>query len=161
MTRSRFPALRIATILRLAVGLALVAMLLASAVPGEAEFNLLTKVSPGDRGNPSDGASFVGASQDGSRIFFSTGENVAGDVDDDAIDIYERSGATVTLVTPSLAGATPEDMSGRNVIGLGVSEDGNRLLYRVTEAHVPGETDGEYDIYMRANGVTTTLTSPA
>ena len=71
--------------------------------------NTTSRVSTGSTGgNGASDAFFDGASDDGSRVFFDTDESlVAGDTDT-AIDIYQRSGGTTTLVSTGPAGGNDD-----------------------------------------------------
>lgn len=90
--------------------------------------------------------SFVAASADGSRVFFSTTEAlVAGDTDA-ALDIYELTADGLRLVSGGSANKSPEFS--------GISADGTRVFFQTDEA-LPGtgDTDTAFDVYERANGV--------
>jgi hypothetical protein len=109
-----------------------------------------TRISTGPTGgNGAFGAFFEGASEDGTRVFFSTSESlVAGDTDT-ASDIYERSGGTTTLISVSPANgpfsATFED----------ASADGTRVFFKTYESLHPADLDSNNgDIYERFGGTT-------
>ena len=95
-------------------------------------------------------AEFEAASDDGSRVLFSTTEAIDGsDADDNASDIYEWSGGSPALVTPA-------DCSG----GCGgatfkaVSDDFSHLVFSTVERLDPDnkDTDGRTDIYRQTTG---------
>ena len=107
----------------------------------------------GTEGNDSaDDASFQGASSDGARVFFETTENlVAGDIDG-LLDVYERSGEQMTLV--SAPGAGGYGGAQEAVFG-GASSDGSRLFFTTSENLVGSDADGLLDVYERSSGETT------
>ncbi|MDX6652934.1 MAG: hypothetical protein QOJ38_1715 [Solirubrobacterales bacterium] len=108
----------------------------------------------------SDDASFDGASADGSRVLFSTREALppaaAEQPDSDqALDIYQREGATTTRLS------TGED-SGNAELGSvfrAASRDGSHVLFETREALVPADRDGAVDVYDCAGGVTNLITN--
>ncbi len=89
-------------------------------------------------------------SADGGRVLFSTAERLATADADGAVDVYERAGATTTLVsrgTQNGNGAAPAAAEG-------VSTDGSRVVFSTAEALLPTDTDAAPDLYARAAGVT-------
>jgi hypothetical protein len=131
-----------------------------------------TWVSRGpEGGTASVAATFVGASADGTRVFFRTWEHlIAGDEDAcfagqpeerPCFDLYERAGGTTTLIStgPNEAATQDQDAS-----YLDASADGTHLFFETQESLVPEDTDGggisigPTDIYEHA-GATTTLVS--
>jgi hypothetical protein len=60
-----------------------------------------TQVSTNTAGNANGAhsADFMGASDDGSKVFFATSESMAANDADAVIDVFERSGGTTTLVS--------------------------------------------------------------
>jgi hypothetical protein len=93
-----------------------------------------------------------GISQDGARVFFESMKQLVGSDTDSGKDVYERSGGTVSLVSPGgngtgvslFAGATP---------------DGTRVYLNSNEPLVAGDTDGQTDVYERAAGTTTLIST--
>ena len=118
-----------------------------------------TLVSTGPAGgNGPDDVIFHAVSRDGTRVFFETTERlVAGDTDSEA-DVYERSGGTTTRVSTGPAGG-----NGAFFVAFGgISDDGTRVFFETDERLVTGDTDAFYDVYERAGGATTLLsTGPA
>ena len=96
------------------------------------------------------------ASRDGTKVFFATLEPlVAGDTDGGRMDIYQRSGSTTTLV--SAGGNGSFDASYQDA-----SDDGSHVLFRTAEQLVATDTDSQEDLYERADGVTSLVsTGPA
>ena len=106
-------------------------------------------------GNGSFDAIYRGASADGTRVFFTTTEQlVAADTDAEG-DVYERSGGTTTLLSTGPSGGNgAQDASFR-----GASQSGNRVLIETAEQLVAADTDSSIDVYERAGGTTTLLST--
>jgi hypothetical protein len=119
----------------------------------------LVSTAPGDPGAPAD-ASFVGASDDGSHVFFATPLSLlSSDADGGWRDIYERSGVATSLVSTG-----PTDPNGpSNAFFNGASSDGTRVFFYTPDPLVSGDGDGGYnDVYERFGGNTTLIsTGPA
>ncbi len=101
-------------------------------------------------------ARFRGASADGSRVFFVTHESlVSADTDWNRRDIYERAGGETTLMSTGPTGGNgpiASYFSGR-------SADGSRVFFRTNEPLVSADTDGNQDVYERAGGRTTLIST--
>jgi hypothetical protein len=99
---------------------------------------------------------YDGASADGTRVFFSTGEQLASaDTDGGANDVYERSGGTTTLVSAG-------QINGNGDFGAdfwAASADGTRVFFATLEQLVGADSDSALDIYERAGGVTTLVST--
>ena len=97
-------------------------------------------------------AILLDASGNGTRIFFSTRERLVGADADQALDIYERSGNTTTLMStgPTGGNATLSDVA----FG-GISSDGTHLAFNTSESLVSADTDTTSDFYERSAGATT------
>jgi hypothetical protein len=96
-------------------------------------------------------ASYRGASADGTRVFFTTTENIPGTGDSDgAEDAYQAIGGTINL----LSGNNAAEVGFR-----GASADGTRVFFE-TDGNIPGtgDTDGENDVYQALGGAVTLLT---
>jgi hypothetical protein len=117
------------------------------------ENGVVTLASAG--GNGGFGARFEGTSADGTRLFFSTREPMSGADSDTARDIYQRSGGTTSLVSAGSTGGNGSfDATFR-----GSSADGTRVFFTTSEPLVAGDTDSSGDVYERAGGVTTLLST--
>ena len=102
-------------------------------------------------------AIFAGASNDGTRVFFETTENLVGGDADGLHDIYERFGGQTTIVSAPGAGASG---SPQVIAFKGASADGTRIVFETTENLVGGDIDGQLDVYERSAGQTTLLSAP-
>jgi hypothetical protein len=115
-----------------------------------------TLVSTGPTaGNGSFTASYRGCSADGSRVFFTTKEQLVASDTDTAIDVYERSGTTTTLVSTGPTGGNGDF----DVVYKRISEDGTHVIVETGERLVSGDTDGATDVYERSAGSTTLVSS--
>jgi hypothetical protein len=114
-----------------------------------------TLISTGPAGgNGAFGATFSGASDDGSKVVFRTAEAmVSGDTDANQ-DLYLRSGGTTTQVSTGPTGGNGET----GAIFDGMSSNGSRIWFETLEPLVSSDTDSQFDIYER-NGSTTSLIS--
>ena len=98
---------------------------------------------------------FRGASADGTRVFFSTGEPLVAADTDTRIDVYERSGGTTTRVsTGQVNGNGAFDAS-----FAGASTDGARVFFATVEPLVGADTDTRQDVYERSGGTTTLISA--
>jgi hypothetical protein len=116
----------------------------------------LVSTAPGDPGAPAD-ASFVGTSDDGSHVFFTTPLSLlSSDADGGWRDIYERSGGLTSLVSTG-----PTDPNGpSNAFFNGASSDGKRVFFYTPDPLVSGDGDGGYDdVYERFGGNTTLISA--
>ena len=109
-----------------------------------ASTNLISQGPAGGTGNHQ--AEFVGASTDGTRVFFHTYEKLTtNDTDATWLDVYERNAGATTLITTG-----PASPNG-DVIALwrGNSLDGTRVFFQTEEPLVSGDTDAQWDVYGR------------
>jgi hypothetical protein len=106
---------------------------------------------------------FGGSSNDGSHVFFETGDALLPADTDTQIDVYDRSGGTLTLVSTGPSGgngAFPATYQG-------TSADGSRVWFETSESLVPGDTDTGCgvsatscnDVYERSGGTTTQVST--
>jgi hypothetical protein len=103
-----------------------------------------------------DTANFVGASSDGSRVFFDTPERLVAADTDSSTDIYQRAAGVTTLISTGPNGGNGANEAFFN----GASADGSRVFFRTTEKLVtPADADSSFDVYQRTNGTATTLIS--
>lgn len=102
---------------------------------------------------------YGGVSSDGLHVFFETNERVAGAGDSDsASDVYDWSAGAATLVSVG-----PQGGSGPgNVTYEGSSVDGEAVFFQTPESLVSEDEDESTDVYERAGGATTLVsTGPA
>jgi hypothetical protein len=92
---------------------------------------------------------FVGASRDGSKVFFSSYDSLtAGDTDASHRDIYMRSGGTTTLVSTGGNGPYGADFDG-------MTPDGSHVYFHTDEQLAPTDTDTTSDVYDANTGTGT------
>jgi hypothetical protein len=104
-------------------------------------------------------ARFAGASDDGSRVFFSTSEKLVPEDTDDGCynggaargcpDLYERSNGIVRLVSAGPGGGGPN--TGVDVSRVKISPDG-RAFFETYEPLLAEDTDGNQDVYESRDG---------
>jgi hypothetical protein len=125
-----------------------------------------TEVSLGPNGgNGAYDASFQGASDTGSKVWFMTRESMlAADTDggcEDAngdptlkcLDLYERSGGTTTWLSTGGNGAFDASLSA-------ASKDGSKVFFRTGETLTASDLDTDaVDVYQRSGGVTTLIST--
>jgi hypothetical protein len=114
-----------------------------------------TQVSRGQiNGNQNYDPTFVGTSQDGTRVFFETYESLASTDTDFRIDIYERSAGTTKQVSRG-------QINGNQFFDAffeRASADGTRVFFYTDEPLASTDTDSVRDVYQRS-GTTTTHVS--
>ena len=111
-----------------------------------------THVSVGQiNGNGNASLSFNGASADGSRVFFSTTEQLVSADTDSTQDIYERSGGTTTQVSQGQINGN----GAFTALFRGASDNGARVFFTSSEQLASGDTDSSLDLYERSAGATT------
>ena len=106
-------------------------------------------VSTGAAGNGPSPPIFLGASADGTRVFFTTTDALEDADGDAAQDIYERSGGSTALVSTG-----PTDPGGGMMWFVGASADGTRVYFETFAQLVDGDEDASFDLYRRAGGQT-------
>ena len=114
----------------------------------------LVSAGQGNRGNDAFDAGFLGASSDGSDVFFATNEALTGADDDGGFrDIYRRSGTTTTLVSDGRDDGTQFD-----AFFDANSPDGSRVFFSTGQALTSADEDADaQDIYMRKGSKTTLI----
>ena len=105
-------------------------------------------------GNDGTAASFVGASQDGSKVFVESAERlIASPTDRDSQnDVYMSSGGTLTMVSPG-----GNDTVATPAYFAGASADGSHVYIRSEEALTFGDTDQYQDIFEYSGGTLSRL----
>jgi hypothetical protein len=107
-------------------------------------------------GNGSFDATLKVVSEGGTRVLFETAEGLVSSDTDAAIDVYERMGGTTALVSTGPAGGNGTD----DALFQGASSDGALVVFGTAESLDASDTDSLLDLYERADG-TTTLVSTA
>jgi hypothetical protein len=115
-----------------------------------------TQVSTGPNSSTFNGAEYLGASQDGSRVFFRTGDQIDPADTDFGEDVYQRQGSTSTLIS---TGPTTSGNDGATFGG--VSSDGLDVIFHTSDSLVAGDGDAFGDVYRRRGAVTTLLSTGA
>ncbi len=135
--------------------LLVIAALVVPVAPAGATHSSKDLVSTGPAGgNGAADVFFDFSSVDGSHGFFETPESLVAADTDSSYDIYERFGATTTLVSTGPTGGNAE----LDVFPSAVSDDGLRVFFETDEGLVAGDTDASFDVYERS-GSTTSLVS--
>jgi hypothetical protein len=136
-------------------------LLLALCLAGTAaaSHNRITLVSTGPTGGnapaePCYWQACAAFSEDGSRVFFNTDEQLVPADTDNRADTYMRAGATTTLISigPSGGNGAFPTLFGA------ISADGTVAFFHTAESLVPADTDGYVDLY-RWSGGSLTLVS--
>jgi hypothetical protein len=119
----------------------------------------ITLVSTGPSGgNGAFDAHFTASSEDGARVFFYTDESLVASDTDQTRDVYQRSSGTTSLISIGPTGANGLE----SVNPVAVSADGSRVVFHTSEAMVASDTDSMNDLYERAGGTTSLIsTGPA
>jgi hypothetical protein len=142
----------------LAMSAATLAVLAVLAAGAGANHSVKEQVSVGPAGgNGAFDVFFDAPSADGSRAFFDTDEKlVAGDTDSN-YDLYERRGAATTLLSTGTTGGN----GAFDVFYADSSDDGTRAFFETDEKLTAADTDSSYDVYERAGGTTTLVSTGA
>jgi hypothetical protein len=115
-----------------------------------------TLVSTGPAGgNGAFSNTFRGASADGSHVFFETEERLTSNDTDSSLDVYDRSGGTTNLVSTGPSGGN----GAVDAFFSGSSADGTIAWFETNESLVPQDTDSKQDVYQRAGGTTTLVST--
>ncbi len=113
-------------------------------------------VSAGEiNGNGAINAFYTGASSDGTKVFFETGEQLVSADTDSVQDVYERSGGQTKLIS-----AGEINGNGGNAAGYAdASSDGTKVFFGTDEQLVSADTDSVQDTYERSGGQTTLVSA--
>jgi Tol biopolymer transport system component len=99
----------------------------------------LTLASVGPIGGNGPYGAFGQLSQDGTAVVFSTSERLTANDQDTTSDDYRFKDGVTTLLTP-------QSSSGFSIYESSTA-DGSRLIFFTTDALVPEDTDGTFDLY--------------
>ncbi len=100
-------------------------------------------------------ASYGDASNDGSRVYFETAEQLDPGDDDSSQDVYDWSAGSATLLSVGPDGGDEEVPA----IFVGASSDGATVFFETSESLVGTDVDGLSDVYARAGGATTRVST--
>jgi len=129
---------------------------LALAAGAWASHDSIELVSTGPAGgNGAATVAYAGASEDGGRVYFQTIESLVASDTDARTDVYERAGSTTTLISTGPTGGN----GAFNAFFAGTSADGARVFFGTSERLVAGDNDSQSDVYERAGGVTSLLST--
>jgi hypothetical protein len=130
--------------------------------------SLTDRISVGQvNGNGNFNASYAGSTADGSKVWFATDEPLVSADTDTAVDVYQRSGGTTTLISVGQINGNGD----YDADFMGASADGTHVFFQSNEPLVSGDTDSGCidegdpsqrpcrDIFDRFNGTTTQLTT--
>jgi hypothetical protein len=107
------------------------------------EVTSLVSIGP-EGGNGESDASWAGASEDGSKLFFVTSESLVAQDADESSDIYLRSGGVTTLVSGGQINGNGEYPAALH----GVSADGSKAFFVTQERLTEGDDfAGQQDVY--------------
>ena len=96
-----------------------------------------------------------GISLDGTRAFFETSEVLTSTDVDSSTDVYERNGATTTLVSVG-----PTSAPGAfDAIFKAASANGNRVFFETSDKLVSSDLDSSNDVYQYQAGTTTLMST--
>jgi hypothetical protein len=110
----------------------------------EASGGQTTLVSTGPLDSNSDlPAAFDGASKDGARVFFESGENLVAGATDALPDIYLRAAGDTTLISGGPTGGNGDFF----VTFDGTSQNGARAFFETAESLTPVDSDSLQDVY--------------
>ena len=118
-----------------------------------------TLISTGPSGGNGAFDVFYGdTSADGSRVLFVTSEQLVASDSDSAADVYERAGGATSLLSTGPAGGNGAFDAPFRAASL----DGSRVFFETEEPLVASDNDTSQDVYERAGGTTSLLsTGPA
>jgi hypothetical protein len=111
----------------------------------------LVSIGP-DGGNAEFDVDGQDASDDATRVVFETDESLVSTDTNPEDDVYERAGGQTMLVSTGPLGHGSADFEG-------ASEDGAHIFFGTDTALVSADTDTAWDLYVRADGQTTLLST--
>jgi hypothetical protein len=105
------------------------------------------------------GSGFLNFSTDFSRVLFQSNEPHTSGDNDASWDIYEWMNGTVSLVSTGPSGGSGGDVA--DAFFFRATDDGGRVFFKTFGRLVEADRDNQYDLYERAGGATTLVsTSP-
>lgn len=116
----------------------------------DVDLGVTSLVSTGDGGNGDFDAAFAGASADGSKVFFTSAEQLATPEDaDTTVDVFEIDLGTSATRLISETGTCPVASCPASYAG--ASADGSRVFFESAE-RLGADTDSVADVYENAGG---------
>ena len=100
-------------------------------------------------------AAYAGSSTDGERVFFETLERLVAADTDNRNDVYESASGVTSLVSTGTTGGN----GGVDAFFYGASADGASVLFGTSERLTAADTDSASDVYERASGATTLVST--
>jgi len=111
-------------------------------------------------GNGPADAKFGALAAGATKVFFSSAEPLAPNEEDDAVDVYVRElGGTPSTLLGTPAGVCPLPGEQCDASFEDVSEDGAKLFFSTTERLSSEDVDSEVDVYERAAGKTSLIST--
>ena len=104
-------------------------------------------------------STFAGTSQDGSHVFFHTAGPLEASDFDEMQDVYARAGSTTTHLSIGPAGGNGNDDFDYDAFFDGASADGSIAWLHTDEVLVAGDGDTANDVYERAGGAISLLST--
>ncbi|MGQ3058289.1 MAG: hypothetical protein ACT6T0_13960, partial [Nevskia sp.] len=135
-------------------------LLIAALLPATASAQILTLAHESQgaiNGNQANAVGYAGRSTDGSKVFFTTIEQLASTDTDTSQDLYMRENGVTTHISQGA-------INGNGVFSasyVGISADGSKVFFTTNEQLASTDTDTQIDIYQRENGVTTHISQGA
>jgi hypothetical protein len=140
------------------VALAILVTTAALATPAGASHQPAELVSTGPAGgNGPLTAAYAGSSTDGERVFFETLERLVSADTDNRTDVYESASGVTSIVSTGTTGGN----GSVDAFFYGASADGTSVLFGTSERLTSADTDSASDVYERANGATTLVSTGA
>ncbi len=119
----------------------------------------LTLISTGPvNSNGPEPARFQAATPDGAHVVFATAAALTPEDTDSAVDLYERSGTTTTLITKGTAQEPVAlNREQRETFGVPrrraiISDDGQHVIFATAERLSPADVDDQIDLYEVTGG---------
>jgi hypothetical protein len=132
--------------------------LVLAAIPATAaaEHSVVDRLTAADPPGPYAGYGGI-SSPDGSKLLYNAGAPLVPEDTDVATDVYLWTNGVNELISGSAGGSGPS----YSVSALAASADFSHIFWVTKERLLPEDTDTEQDIYERAGGTTTLVTSGA
>lgn len=118
-----------------------------------------SECAPGCGNGPFD-AKFAGVSEDGTKVFFTTGEQLTAGDTNQHVDIYERDLTTGETILVSGGGTCPlSEESDCDAVWDGMSSDGSHVYFHTAEQISSEDHDDSSDVYAWSGGRATLVST--